>query len=65
MSNELDTVLSEVLMKRHQGELLTIADAVSGDKVQRDAIKSLIRRSVHACLAELTTRLSGPVEEKD
>jgi len=53
----LGEVLSEVLMKKHQGELLTIVDAVSGDKVQRDAVKSLVRQSIQKCLAELTSRL--------
>jgi len=54
----VDEMLSEVLMKRHQGELLTIVDAVSGDKVQRDAVKSLVRQSCQKCLAELTSRLT-------
>jgi len=54
------TALSEVLMKKHQGELLTIAEAVTGDKVQRDAIKSLIRQSCQKCCAELTSRLGSP-----
>lgn len=57
MSEVVDQVLSEVVAKRLQGELLTIADAVSGDKVQRDAIKSLTRQSVQKCLAELKARL--------
>ena len=53
----LDEILSETLMKKCQGELLTIVDAVSGDKVQRDAVKSLVRQSIQKCLAELTSRL--------
>ena len=61
MVNEaLGVVLSEVLMKKHQGELLTIAEAVTGDKVQRDAIKSLIRQSCQKCHTELTRRLESP-----
>ena len=58
MSEALGIVLSEVLMKKHQGELLTIAEAVTGDKVQRDAIKSLIRQSCQKCHAELVRRLT-------
>ena len=57
MIGVIDTVLSEVVAKRLLGELLTIVDAVSGDKVQRDAVKSLMRQSVQKCLAELTVRL--------
>ena len=53
----LDTVLSEVLMKKHQGELLTIVDAITADRMQRDAVKSLVRQSCQKCLAELTSRL--------
>ena len=66
----VDEMLSEVLMKKHQGELLTIVDAISGDKVQRDAVKSLVRQSCQKCLAELTSRLTveqtkaGKVTEK-
>lgn len=65
MSEVVDQVLSEVVAKRLQGELLTIADAVSGDKVQRDAIKSLTRQSVQKCLAELTVRLEVIKTEKE
>jgi len=54
----IDEVLSEVLMKKMQGELLTIVDAISADKVQRDAVKSLVRQSCQKCLAELTSRLT-------
>ena len=57
MIGVIDTVLSEVVAKRLLGELLTIVDAVSGDRVQRDAVKSLMRQSVQKCLAELTVRL--------
>jgi len=57
----VDEMLSEVLMKKHQGELLTIVDAISGDKVQRDAVKSLVRQSCQKCLAELTARLTVQV----
>ena len=57
----IDEVLSEVLMKKMQGELLTIVDAISADKVQRDAVKSLVRQSCQKCLAELTSRLTVEV----
>ena len=53
----IDEILSETLMKKHQGELLTIVDAVSADRTQRDAMKSLVRQSCQKCLAELTSRL--------
>ena len=62
MSEALGIVLSEVLMKKCQGELLTIAEAVTGDKVQRDAIKSLIRQSCQKCCAELTNRLTAVLQ---
>ena len=60
----VDEMLSEVLMKKHQGELLTIVDAISGDKVQRDAVKSLVRQSCQKCLTELTARLEVAVGTK-
>lgn len=58
MAETVDRVLSEVIGKKLIGELLTIADAITGDKMQRDAIKSLIRQSCQRGLIELTSRLS-------
>jgi len=59
MSEVVDQVLSEVLAKKLLGELLTIVDAVSGDKVQRDAVKSLVRQSTQKAIAEVASRLAG------
>jgi len=59
LSEVVDQVLSDVLAKKLLGELLTIVDAVSGDKVQRDAVKSLVRQSCQKAIAEVASRLSS------
>lgn len=59
MSIVFDGVLSEVLGKKLLGELLTIVDAASGDKVQRDAIKSLVRQAATKAMNELHLRLDA------
>lgn len=57
---DISTVVSGV-SKRLLGELLTIADACSNDKVQREAIKSLIRQVCQKAMTEISCQLSVEV----
>ena len=50
---KLIEVLKERVAKQLLGELLTIMDASSGDVIQRDALKSLVRQALQKCLTDL------------
>ena len=63
MAEEIAVVVSEVVSRQLLGELLTIIDAGSSDKVQRDAMKSLVRQQVQKCHGGLIARLT--VESKE
>ena len=50
-------ILSELVAKRLMGELLTVVEATCSDKVQREAVKSLVRQSCQKALKDLTEQL--------
>jgi len=67
---KVSEVLSERVGKQLLGELLTIVDASSGDKVQREALKSLVRQTLKKCMADLVCSVEiehrkGEQSEKD
>ena len=49
----LSELVSERVGRQLLGELLTIVDASSGDKVQRDALKSLVRQTLRKCTTDI------------
>jgi hypothetical protein len=55
--SKVKDILSEVVARQLVGELLTLIDATTSDKAQREAIKSLVRQSCQKALKELLLQI--------
>ena len=63
MATKVEELVSDIIARRLVGELLTIIDASYNDKIQREAVKSLVRQSCQKALLDLNCQFQRTLLE--